>query len=165
MKVEAVVVIVIMAILLFVSLYMISIYNRIVLSKNNTFRKFAPIDTSIKKYISIVKELSSIVKEDNLNEELNVLKIKLSEAEDNNKKILVLKDANYTINEVFNIYKNNKEVKKLELIYDKYNNKILYAKDIYNKKVIEYNNLLDKFPFSIMTRLLAIEKIDTIDGE
>ena len=165
MEIEAVVVILIMAIILFVSFYMISIYNRIILSQNNTYKKFEPIDSSIKKYISIMKDLNSIVKEDNLSDELLISAKKLSSADDNNKKILVLKDADYTIHNIFDLYKTNKKVKELKDEYDKYSNKILYAKDIYNKKVVEYNELLDKFPFIIITKILAIEKINTIDGE
>jgi len=63
------------------------------------------------------------------------------------------------------MYKNIKKLNSLKEEYYKYNNKILYAKDIYNKKVIEYNNLLVQFPYNIITKILKIKKINTIDGE
>lgn len=164
MDLPAVIVILIIAILLFVSIYSITLYNRIILSQNNTFKKFKPIDTSIKKYISIIKELNSVVKDPNLSEELSLLSEKLLKADNNNKKILVLKDANYTINRVFELY-NNKKIDKLKEEYNKYNNKIEYAEGIYNEKVKEYNHLLKEFPYSIVTKILSIEKINTIDGD
>ena len=160
----AVIVIIIIAILLFISFYIISLYNKIVFSQNNTFKKFEPIDLAIKKYISIIKELKDIVNEPNMKEELSILSDKLLKADDNNKKILVLKDADYTINRVFELC-NNKKISSLKEEYNKYNNKILYAEGIYNDKVKEYNNLLNEFPYNIVTKLLAIEEINTIDGD
>lgn len=163
MELGAVVIILIIAILIFLSFYMISKYNTIILSQEKTLKKFEPIDLSIKKYIEITNELKSIVKEDNLSEELSILSGKLSKVRNNNKKILVLKDADYTINKVFELYKGS--TKKIKQEYEKYNNKVLYAKDIYNKKVIEYNNLLEEFPYIIITKILKIKKLNTIDGE
>jgi len=163
MELGAVVIILIIAILIFLSFYMISKYNTIILSQEKTLKKFEPIDLSIKKYIEITNELKSIVKEDNLSEELSILSGKLSRVRNNNKKILVLKDADYTINKVFELYKGS--TKKIKQEYEKYNNKVLYAKDIYNKKVIEYNNLLEEFPYIIITKILKIKKLNTIDGE
>lgn len=163
MELGAVVIILIIAILIFLSFYMISKYNIIILSQEKTLKKFEPIDLSIKKYIEITNELKSIVKEDNLSEELSILSGKLSRVRNNNKKILVLKDADYTINKVFELYKGS--TKKIKQEYEKYNNKVLYAKDIYNKKVIEYNNLLEEFPYIIITKILKIKKLNTIDGE
>lgn len=163
MELGAVIIILIIAILIFLSFYMISKYNTIILSQEKTLKKFEPIDISIKKYIEIINELKSIVKEDSLKEELSILSGKLSRVRNNNKKILVLKDADYTINKVFDIYKGS--TKKLKVEYEKYNNKILYAKDIYNKKALEYNKLLNEFPYIIITKLLKIKKLNTIDGE
>ncbi len=164
LSLSAIIVILITAILLFVSFYMISLYNKIIFSQNNTFRKFEPINLSIKKYISIIKELKDIVNEKDIKEELSILSHKLLKADNNNKKILVLKDADYTINRVFELY-NNKKIDSLKEEYNKYNNKILYAEDIYNAKVKEYNHLLHEFPYNIITKLLSIEKINTIDGD
>lgn len=160
----AVVVILIIAALLFISFYSISLYNRIMFSQNNTFKKFKPIDLSIKKYASIIKELRVIITDPNMKEELSILSDKLLIADNNNKKILVLKDANYTINKVFDRY-NNKKIDKLKEEYNKYYNKIVYAEGIYNEKVKEYNHLLKEFPYSIVTKILSIKKINTIDGD
>ena len=164
LSLSATIIILITAIILFISIYAISLYNKIIFSQNTTFRKFEPIDLSIKKYISIIKELKDIVKEPNMKEELYILSNKLLKADNNNKKILVLKDANYTINKAFELY-NNKKISSLKEEYNKYNNKILYAEGIYNEKVKEYNHLLKEFPYNIITKLLAIEEINTIDGD
>jgi len=161
----AVITILIMAILIFISFYMISIYNRIIFFQNKAFKKFEPIDISIKKYIDISDKLIEITKEDNLKEELSILSGKLSRVRNNNKKILVLKDADYTFNRVFDIYKNNKKIKDIKEEYNIYYNKILYAKDIYNKKVKEYNNLLIIFPYNIICKLKHIKNLNTIDGD
>ena len=165
MELGVVIIILIMAGLIFLSFYMITLYNRIILLQNNTIRKFEPIDISIKKYINISNELMEIVREDNEKEELFILSGKLSRVRKNNKKILVLKDANYTINKVLDNYKDSKKIKKLKEEYEKYYNKILYAKDIYNKKAFEYNKLLKTFPYIFITKVMHIKELSIIDGE
>ncbi len=165
MELGAVIIILIIAIIIFLSFYMISIYNKIFLTQKRVLKKFEPVDLSIKKYITITNELKDISEDNNLTEELSILSMKLSRVRNNNKKILVLKDADYTINKAFDMYNKNKKIKILKGEYEKYNNKILYAKDIYNKKVKEYNKLIYEFPYFIITRLFKIKKLNIIDGE
>ena len=163
MQLGVVLILLLVSILIFLSLYLINEYNEIILLQNQTKKKFEPIDIAINKYIDITNKLINIVEETNLKEELNILSLKLSRVRSNNKKILVLKDADYTLNRVFDLYKNN--TKKLKKEYIEYNDKILYAKDIYNKKVMEYNDLLYKFPNNIITKVFKIGELKTIDGE
>ena len=165
MEFGAIIVILTIAIMIFFSFNMISVYNRIIMLQSSLIKKFEPIDLSIKKYIDILNELIKIVSDEKDSEELLILAKKLSRVSDNEKKLLVLKDADYTINRFFDIYKNKKKIKELKEEYERYSNKILYATDIYNRKVREYNKLLDEFPYIIITKLFSIKKIKTIDGE
>ncbi len=165
MELGAIIVILTIAIMIFFSFNMISVYNRIIMLQSSLIKKFEPIDLSIKKYIDILNELIKIVSDEKDSEELLILAKKLSRVRNNEKKLLVLKDADYTINRFFDMYKNKKKIKELKEVYERYSNKILYATDIYNRKVREYNKLLDEFPYIIITKLFSIKKIKIIDGE
>lgn len=165
MELGAIIVILTIAIMIFFSFNMISVYNRIIMLQSSLIKKFEPIDLSIKKYIDILNELIKIVSDEKDSEELLILAKKLSRVRNNEKKLLVLKDADYTINRFFDMYKNKKKIKELKEVYERYSNKILYATDIYNRKVREYNKLLDEFPYVIITKLFSIKKIKIIDGE
>ena len=107
MQLGVVLILLLVSILIFLSLYLINEYNKIILLQNQTKKKFEPIDIAINKYIDITNKLIDIVEETSLKEELNILSLKLSRVRSNNKKILVLKDADYTLNRVFGLYKNN----------------------------------------------------------
>lgn len=163
MQLEVVVIILLVSVLIFISLYLINEYNKIIIFQHQIEKKFKPIDMAIIKYTDIANKLKDIVAEASLKEELNILSIKLSRVRSNNKKILLIKDVDYTLNRVFDLYKNN--TKKLKKEYTEYNDKVLYAKDIYNKKVMEYNNLLYKFPNNIITKIFKIGELNTIDEE
>ena len=88
MEFGAIIVILTIAIMIFFSFNMISVYNRIIMLQSSLIKKFEPIDLSIKKYIDILNELIKIVSDEKDSEELLILAKKLSRVSDNEKKLL-----------------------------------------------------------------------------
>lgn len=163
MELGIVIIILLISLVIYISFYIISKYNEILLLEKKVLNKFEPVDESIKGYLGIINDLKDIAKDDNILDELSVLYSKLSRVRNNNRKILVLKDADFTINRVFDMYKN--KCNKLKKQYVIYNNKILYAKDIYNDRVKKYNSLLSSFPYNVIAKFFKIKKLSIIDGE
>ena len=159
-----VVIILLIAALLFISIYLVTIYNRIICYQNIVKYKFEPIEEALNNYKNIINDLIKLIKDEKLVSELNVLNNKLSNAKNTNDKVLVIKSINIELNQIFDTYK-NQNINKLRKEYQKYFEKINFAKDIYNNEAGEYNNLLTLFPYNIISEFFNMEKFYIIDGE
>lgn len=159
-----VVIILLIAALLFISIYLVTIYNRIICYQNIVKYKFEPIEEALNNYKNIINDLIKLIKDEKLVSELNVLNNKLSNAKNTNDKVLVIKSINIELNQIFDTYK-NQNINKLRKEYQKNLEKINFAKDIYNNEAGEYNNLLTLFPYNIISEFFNMEKFYIIDGE
>lgn len=171
MTLEAVIIIIIVAIVLVLTFYVIGLYSNLVDSKNRALDKFKPIEDGLKKRESLIPDMVDVIKKYAMHEDkiLNeVLKVynKFLRDDNINCKIENAKKTDMIFNNLFaliDIYpkiKVDRNFKKYQKILIETESKINYAIPFYNEKAFDYNELILKFPFNVISRFFKFENLD-----
>lgn len=171
MDIGAIIIIIIISALLVLTFYIIGLYNRLIDAKNRVEDKFTQIDLEIKKKLDLIPSLIEIVnkfvkhEEKTINELITVIN-KIEKSKKINDKITSANSMERTLNKVFtlaNTYsdlKRNKNFLSLQKKLEESDDKINYARTFYNDVVLDYNNLIEKFPSNLIAKIFKFNQID-----
>ena len=146
----------------------INIYNKLTFYKKKVLDKFNDINDCLNETVDIIKEIINIIKDDKFHEdslvlELNMLMGKIENESSVNNLLLLIDESYQTISKSLNInsiYKELNNNSEFISVRDKFNNnhyKIMYAIEIYNEEVEEYNNYKNKKINSIVAKRFKFE--------
>lgn len=146
------------------------IYNSLITKKNQIENIFASIDIKLKKRYDLIPNLlSSIQKymkdEKSLLEEITDLRVQAISPQLNdgqkiyldNKLSKALKNINTQIKNYPQL-KNNENLIQLQKAFDEIEIQISVSRRVYNKKVINYNNDIERIPLNLMAKAMKYEK-------
>lgn len=169
MKIEAIVIVVIMAVIAFITFYIIGKYNKLKLYESRIINKWDAVNKLINEKIEILLKTITFLKEQIKEEEVTYNDIKI--IVDNYNK---LNNINDKINEYSNIedsfeklYKiveinskisDNVEYNMLKEENNSVNNKIEYSKEFYNNEVNTYNNKTSSFISNLVVKMFNLNR-------
>ena len=147
---------------------MIGTYNKLLFLKNKTIDKFSTINNSIKERIEISTKIANILKngsynEDNLVLTLNKLSKEIDAENEINNLISLIDKSNkilkksLSLDGLYEKLKTNKEYNDLIEEFKNNQDKIIYAKEIYNTQAKEYNNYKNKSVVKLVSTILKYE--------
>ena len=171
MDTASLIIIILLCVFIILVFYIISINNSLINGRNKVLNKFSAIDIVVKRRVDLVPELINIVAcytkhEENTFKEITKLRNKAVKAETINDKvnsdIALTKEVNnlFVLSENYPELKSNTNFIKLQEELVNCEDKIAYARDFYNESVMNYNNLVEKFPSSIVAKVLGYKKFD-----
>lgn len=144
----------------------IGVYNRLSFYNNKVIDKFEAINNCLNERIDIACDIINFFNNDSFNEErlkldLNNLSHEIKD-ENNVNNLLSLIDKSdklltksLSMDNIYDSLKNSQEYKK---IADKFKNnqyKIMYAIEIYNEEVEEYNNYKNKNIINVISKIFG----------
>jgi len=151
MPIEAMVIIILIGIISIYIFYLVSIYVKLENRRSLILSKFSAINDLIDDKIDLVKELNTILKDDELEKVKNKI-VNTSSVNDrikNNKKIdKLLKEVSTE----------KRKTKKIIESIDNINEKLNYSKEFYNDSLSEYNDLLTSLSGKLMIKIFKYTK-------
>ena len=168
MNIVIFIIILVFLILTVLGVLVINIYNKLTFYKKKVLNKFNDINDCLNETVNIIKEIISIIKDDKFHEdslvlELNMLMGKI-ENENSINGLLLLIDESYqtisrslSINNIYEELNNNSEFISVRDKFDNNHYKIMYAIEIYNEEVEEYNNYKNKKINNIIAKKFKFE--------
>lgn len=171
MDTASLIIIILLCVFIILVFYIISINNSLINSRNKVLNKFSAIDIVVKRRVDLVPELVNIVEcytkhEENTFKEISKIRSRAVKAETINDKvnsdIALTKEVNnlLVLSENYPELKSNTNFIKLQEELVNCEDKIAYARDFYNESAMNYNNLVEKFPSSIVAKVLGYKKFD-----
>lgn len=171
MDTASLIIIILLCVFIILVFYIISINNSLINSRNKVLNKFSAIDIAVKRRVDLVPELVNIVEgytkhEENTFKEISKIRSRAVKAETINDKvnsdIALTKEVNnlLVLSESYPELKSNTNFIKLQEELVNCEDKIAYARGFYNESVMNYNNLVEKFPSSIVAKVLGYKKFD-----
>ena len=167
MIIAIVIIVIIIAILLFV----VSIYNGLVKSRNKVKNAWAQIDVQLNRRADLIPNLVETVKgyashEKGVFEEVTAARAGLMNAngvkeisEANNQLSNTLKTL-FAVAENYPELKANENFKELQSQLSESEDKIAYSRQFYNDTVLMYNNKCETFPSSIVAGIFNFNQAD-----
>jgi LemA protein len=160
-------IIIVFGILILLGIIVISFYNKLLFKKNRVIEKFTAINDSLNGRITIINKIVNILTndkyhEDNLILELNKVSNEINKENIINKLLLLISRSDEILKKSLsleNIYpelKNNKEYLKLVDEFKNNQYKLMYAVEIYNEEVGEYNNYKNKNGIKIISKIFKL---------
>ena len=155
-------------ILTILGILVINIYNKLIFYKKKVLDKFSDIKGYLYDDVDVIKKVISIIDvskyhEDSLILKLNTLIDKILNENSVNGLLILIDDVNKCILEVMNLSKIYEELNNnsdFSSAMDKLNNnnyKIMYALEIYNEEVEEYNNYKNGKVNNIVFKIFKFE--------
>lgn len=171
MEIGTIIIIIIVAILILVTFYAISIYNKLVNARNKVNDQFAQIDVQLKRRSDLIPNLVETVKgyakhEEKTFKEVVEARNKMASANTINDEIEASDALSLALNRLFALseaypeLKANENFQSLQKDLEETENKISYARQFYNDTVLNYNNLRETFPSNIIANIFKFKKID-----
>ena len=171
MDTASLIIIILLCVFIILVFYIISINNSLINSRNKVLNKFSAIDIVVKRRVDLIPELVNIVAcytkhEENTFKEISKIRSRAVKAETINDKvnsdIALTKEVNnlLVLSENYPELKSNTNFIKLQEELVNCEDKIAYARDFYNDSVMNYNNLVEAFPSSIVAKVLGYKKFD-----
>ncbi|MBQ8042786.1 MAG: LemA family protein [Clostridia bacterium] len=145
------------------------LYNRLVKAKNNVKRAESGIDVVLKQRFDVIPNLVECVKGYSAHESTTLEEIVEQRTAYNNNGELDIKEAekiNRNINHIMAVAENYPELKaseqylNLQASLARIEEKLQYARNIYNNEVTKYNNLIETVPSSLVAKIFAFERAD-----
>lgn len=145
------------------------IYNNLVKSKNNVKRAESGIDVVLKQRFDVIPNLVECVKGYSTHESETLEEVVAQRTAYNNNKEIDIKEAenlNRNINRIMAIAESYPDLKaseqylNLQATLSKIEEKLQFARTIYNNEVTKYNNLIEIVPSSLVAKIFAFEKAD-----
>ena len=165
------IIIVILALVIMFVFYVIGIYNRLVNARNKVKDQFSQIDVQLKRRIDLIPNLVETVKgyakhEEGTLKEVIEARNKMASANNINEELEADGAVTSALNKLFALAESYPELKanenfmSLQKDLKETEDKISYARSFYNDAVLNYNNLREQFPSSIVANMFNFEKMD-----
>lgn len=159
--------------------YIIYSFNRFITYKNRIKNAFAQIDVQLKKRADLIPKLVKVVKgyakhERSVLESITKIRSELLKSvKAKDLKNIAKQDYDLTnlLKRLFVVVENypdlkaNKNFLVLQEEITAIEDKIAFARQLYNDLVMHYNNLIEKFPTNIMAKLFSFKKYDFYKAE
>ena len=169
MKIEAIVIVVMMAVIAFVTFYIIGKYNRLKLYETKVINKWEELSKLINEKIEVLLKTITFLREHIKEEEvtyndINIIINNYNELNDINDKINEYSnledsfDKLYKISETNTKISDNVEYNMLKEENNSVNNKIEYSKEFYNNEVNTYNNKTSSFISNLVVKMFGFSK-------
>ena len=165
------VIVIILALVLIFVFYVIGIYNRLVNARNKVKDQFSQIDVQLKRRIDLIPNLVETVKgyakhEEGTLKEVIEARNKMASANNINEELEASGEVTSALNKLFALaesypdLKANENFMSLQKDLKETEDKISYARSFYNDTVLNYNNLREQFPSSVIAGMFNFERID-----
>lgn len=151
MPLPALIIIIITGIFSIYVFYLVSVYIRLENRRSLILSKFSAINDLIDDKIDLVKELNTILKD----EELEKVKNKIVNTSSVNDRIKHNKKIDKLLKEVST---EKRKTKKIIESIDNINEKLNYSKEFYNDSLSEYNDLLTSLSGKLMIKIFKYTK-------
>lgn len=171
MDIGAIIIIMIIAVILVLTFYIIGLYNGLIDARNKVEDQFTQIHLELKKKSDIIPNIIEVLNkyikhEEKILNELITSKNKLDKANKINEIIKSSNNINIALSKIVSLSETYPELKKnkiyLSLIkqLEEIEDRINYARTFYNEAVLKYNNMKDQFPSNIVAKVFKFKIID-----
>ena len=159
----------VLALVVFVGLYVVSTYNRLVSEQLKVDNQWSQIDIVLKQRADTIPSLVEIVKgyashEKQLLEEVSQARTGFMEADTPERSVQAAGMLSSSLGRLFAVAENYPELKanenfmELQRRYDAMENKIADFRQFYNDTVMRYNQQVLTFPASLIARMFHFEQ-------
>ena len=163
--------IVILGILALLVIYVISVYNKLVNSRNKVENQWSQIDVQLKRRADLIPNLVETVKGYAKHEEGTLTKViemrnKAVNASSVNEKVEANNELTgalsrlMVIAEAYPDLKANQNFVSLQNDLKDTEDKISYARQFYNDSAMNFNNLVEMFPSNIIANIFGFKKFE-----
>ena len=171
MNTGAIVIIIIVGILFLLVCYVISMYNKLVNARNKVDNQFSQVDIQLKRRTDLIPNLVETVKGYVKHEEGTFVAVvearnKAVSAGTVNEKVEANNELTGALNKLFALSEAYPELKANENFLSLQNDlretedKITYARQFYNDSAMNFNNLVEMFPSSIVASMFKFKKFE-----
>ena len=171
MDTSAIVLIVVVGILVILVCYFISVYNKLVNSRNKVDNQFSQIDIQLKRRTDLIPNLVETVKGYAKHEEGTLTAViearnKAVNAGSVNEKVEANNELSGAISKLFALseaypdLKANTNFMSLQNDLKDTEDKITYARQFYNDAAMNFNNLVEMFPSNIVANMFKFKKFE-----
>ena len=165
------IIIVIIVVLVLLVLYAISIYNKLVNSKNKVENQFSQVDIQLKRRADLIPNLVETVKGYAKHEEGTFTKVvearnKALSANSINEKIEANNELSSALSkllmlsEAYPDLKANENFLSLQNDLKETEDKITYARQFYNDSAMDFNNVVEMFPSNIIASMFKFKEFE-----
>lgn len=156
-------------VIIFIALFLVGMYNRLIKLRNNTDNSFADVDVQMKNRFDLVENLVNTVKwyathEKELLENVTKARTNFMWAKDNEGKMEADNMLAWTLKSLFAVAENYPDLKAnqnflhLQSELSDLENKIAAARRYYNSSIKEYDNALETFPSNIVAKMFGFQE-------
>lgn len=169
LKIEAIVIIVIMAVIAFITFYIVGKYNRLKLYENRIINKWNVINKLIDEKIEILLKTITFLKEHIKEEEvtyndINIVIDNYNKIDNINDKINEYSKLEEYFDRLYTIGENNSKINSdveynmLKEENNSINSKIEYSKEFYNNEVNAYNSKTSSFISNLVVKMFDLNR-------
>ena len=169
MKIEAIIIIVIMAVIAFITFYIIGKYNRLKLYENRIINKWNTINKMIDEKTEILLKTITFLKEHVKEEEvtyndINIVIDNYNKLDNVNDKINEYNNLEDSFDKLYKIGENNSKINSdveynmLKEENNSINSKIEYSKEFYNNEVNVYNSKTSSFISNLVVKMFDLNR-------
>ncbi len=155
-------------ILILLSIYMVALYNHLVVLRNNVKKVFANMDIYLKKRWSVVNNLVKLVKEymnyeEDTLKEVIALRNSTYNSTSDDERIKIDQQLSKKIDKImiacerYPDLKANEQFKELTINLAKIEDEIGKSIEDYNEAVVQFNNVVESLPEKFFVKLLGFE--------
>ncbi len=147
----------------------LGMYNKLVKAKNSVKRAESGIDVVLKQRFDVIPNLVECVKGYSTHEAETLEQVVAQRTAYNNSGEMDIKEAeelNRSINHIMAVAENYPDLKassqylNLQEKLSRIEEKLQYARNIYNNEVTKYNNIIETVPSSLVAKIFAFERAD-----
>jgi len=150
-------------------IYIILLYNSLVIKKNRIRNSWSQIDVQLKRRFDLIPNLVETIKgysiyEKETFEKITQIRTQFLSTNNNSQLIESDKNLNGVLSKIFAVAENYPDLKanfnflELQKELTKTEEKISFSKLFYNDLVLDYNNKVEIFPNNIVASFLKFEK-------
>ena len=163
--------IIVLGILALLVIYVISVYNKLVNSRNKVENQWSQIDVQLKRRADLIPNLVETVKGYAKHEEGTLTKViemrnkavnasSVNEKVEANNELTGMLSRLMVIAEAYPELKANQNFVSLQNDLKDTEDKISYARQFYNDSAMMFNNLVEMFPSNIIANMFGFKKFE-----
>ena len=168
---SSIIIIAIVGVLVLLICYVIGVYNKLVNARNKVQNQFSQIDVQLKRRTDLIPNLVETVKgyakhEEGTLKEVIEARNKAIAADSVNAKLESNQELSGALNKLFALseaypdLKANQNFLSLQNDLKDTEDKITYARQFYNDSAMNFNNLVEMFPSSIVASIFGFKKFE-----
>ena len=161
--------IIVLVIVVLLVLYVISVYNKLVNSRNKVDNQFSQVDIQLKRRADLIPNLVETVKGYAKHEEGTLTAViearnkavsagSINEKVDANNELTGALNKLFALSEAYPELKANENFMSLQKDLKDTEDKITYARQFYNDSAMSFNNLVQMFPSNIVASIFKFKK-------